>query len=409
MGESVFAVLDDLKLEVHPVDLSTAFPDITPPEIVAKPLREAVAKGGDVLMHQYTRGFGHPRLVNAIAALYGELIDRTINPNTEVLVTIGGTEALFCTFMGLVNPGDEVIIIEPFWDAYEPMVRTAGGIPIFIPLRLTTENDIVSAGDWALDPEELASKFSSKTKLIVVNTPHNPFGKVFSKDELTVIADLCKKYDVVAVMDEVYEWLMYGGKKHFRMNTLPGMWERSITIGRSGKAFGVTGYKTGWAYGPANLMRSLRLIHRNAVARCPTPLQEAVAIAIETEIPLLGRNGSYWGQLSQGVMQKRDRFCNFLQTAGLKPIVPEGGYVVIADISLLAKGADLSSFNGTDDFKFAQWLSRTHKLQGLPPSAFYSEEHKGNAKNIMRFCFHKQNSTLNTAEEIIEKILKTMR
>ncbi|XP_003742592.1 kynurenine--oxoglutarate transaminase 3 [Galendromus occidentalis] len=408
MGESVWVEFGQLALEVKPVNLGQGFPDMPPPESVAKPLREAVSKDGNFLLHQYTRGFGHPRLVNALAGLYGRLTGHKINPNTEVLITVGAYEALFCVFMGLVNPGDEVIIIEPFYDCYEPMVRMAGGVPVFIPLKLKTQNETISSADWVLDPKELASKFSSKTKLIVINTPHNPLGKVFSKEELTVIADLCKKHDVVAVMDEVYEWIVYGGKTHFRMNTLPGMWERSITIGSAGKTFSVTGWKTGWAYGPANLMRALQLVHQNSVYTCATPIQEAIAIGLEIETEKIGQNGSYWKELAEELEPKRDRICKFLQSVGMKPTVPEGGYFLIADYTQFAKNIDVSGFTGTPDSQFAKWLSTTHKLQGIPPSAFYSEEHKSYAKDYIRFCFFKQDSTLAQAEAIIKTLPSKM-
>ncbi|OQR78737.1 kynurenine--oxoglutarate transaminase 3-like [Tropilaelaps mercedesae] len=314
MGESVWVEFGQLALENKPVNLGQGFPDMPPPECVARPLREAVAKGADFMLHQYARGFGAPRLVNALAALYGKLLEREINPNTEVLVTVGAYEALFCVFMGFVNPGDEVIIIEPFYDCYEPMVQMAGGTPVFIPLRLKNSSGEISSADCALDRTELESKFSNKTKLIVVNTPHNPLGKVFSKDELTVIADLCKKHDVIAVMDEVYEWIVYGGAKHVRMC-----------------------WKTGWAYGPANLMRALQLVHQNSVYTCPTPIQEALAVALEVETAKIGKEDSYWKSLAAELEPKRDRICNFLRSVGMNPTIPEGGYFLIADFSQFGK------------------------------------------------------------------------
>lgn len=408
MGESVWVEFGQLALDVKPVNLGQGFPDMPPPESVAKPLREAVSKDGNFLLHQYTRGFGHPRLVSALAILYGKLTGHQINGNTEVLVTVGAYEALFCAFMGLVNPGDEVIIIEPFYDCYEPMVKMAGGTPVFIPLRLKPKGDKISSADWILDPEELKSKFTSKTKLIVVNTPHNPLGKVFSLNELELIAGLCKQHDVVAIMDEVYEWIVYGGSKHIRMNTLPGMWERSITIGSAGKTFSVTGWKTGWAYGPQHLLKALQLVHQNCVYTCPTPIQEAIAVGLEIETARMGQNDSYWKLLAEELEPKRDRICKFLQGVGMNPTVPEGGYFLNADFSQFAKSLDLSAFKGTRDFQFAKWLSTTQKLQGIPPSAFYSDQHKSLAQDYIRFCFFKQDATLEQAFDIIKTLPSKM-
>ncbi|XP_022644470.1 kynurenine--oxoglutarate transaminase 3-like isoform X2 [Varroa jacobsoni] len=393
MGESVWIEFGRLALENKPVNLGQGFPDMPPPESVARPLREAIIKGGDFMIHQYARGFGVPRLVNALSALYSKLTEHEVNPNTEVLVTVGAYEALFCVFMGYVNPGDEVIIIEPFYDCYEPMKKTG---------------DHISSADWVLDPVELASKFSDKTKLIVVNTPHNPLGKVFSKDELTIIGDLCKKHNVVAVMDEVYEWIVYNGSKHIRMNTLPGMWERTITIGSAGKTFSITGWKIGWAYGPANLLCALQLVHQNCVYTCPTPIQQAIAVGLEIETAKIGKEDSYWKSLVEELEPKRDRICKFLQSVNMNPTVPQGGYFLTSDFSQFAKNIDMSAFTGTKDFQFAKWLSTTQKLQGIPPSVFYGPEHKALAENYIRFCFFKTDETLGKAEEIIKKLPNKM-
>ncbi|XP_064457237.1 kynurenine aminotransferase-like isoform X2 [Ornithodoros turicata] len=406
MQESVWVEFIALALETNPVNLGQGFPDFAPPEVVVKAL-ENVLCGPNVLLHQYTRGFGHPRLVNALAKLYSRLTGHSIDPKKEVLVTAGAYEALYSTFLGLVNPGDEVIIIEPFFDCYEPMTIMAGGVPVFIPLRPKKESGTMSSADWVLDPEELESKFSKKTKLIIVNTPHNPLGKVFSREELEVIGSLCKKYDVICVMDEVYEWIVYRGCKHVRMNTLPGMWDRTITIGSAGKTFSVTGWKLGWAYGPEHLLKPLQLLHQNCVYTVCTPTQEAVAIGLETEMERIDDPNGYWNDLSRSLEQKRDRICAFLDTVGMAPTIPEGGYFLIADFSKLAGKLDLSG-DGPRDYQFARWLSRNKKLQGIPPSAFYGPADKPLAQNLIRFCFFKEDSTLKKAEDILTEMKKSM-
>jgi len=285
----------------------------------------------------------------------------------------------------------------------------AGGKPLFVPLRpKPVAGRALSSKDWVLDPVELESKFSSKTKLIVVNTPNNPLGKLFSREELEMIANLCKKYDTIALMDEVYEWVYYKGGEHIRMASFPDMWDRTITIGSVGKTFNVTGWKLGWAYVPERLLHPLRLLHQNTVYTCATPLQEAVAVGLETEIARFGTPASYWQELPEMLEPKRDRMASFLSSVSMNPTVPEGGYFMIADFSQLADKLDLSSETGTKDYKFAKWLSKTKKLQGIPTSAFYSKEHKHLAENLIRFCFLKKDETLAKAEQIINDLKKSL-
>ena len=206
--KSVWVEFIQLALEVKPLNLGQGFPDYGVPETVRKALAEVCLKEENTLLNQYTRGYGHPRLVNALSKLYSKLMNRQVNPQTEVLVTAGAYEALFVALNGLVNPGDEVIIIEPFFDCYVPQVKLAGGKLVFIPLQPTKTGEM-RASDWKLDENELRAAFSDKTKAIVVNTPNNPLGKVYSEAELTVIADLCKKHNTYAIMDEVYEWMVF--------------------------------------------------------------------------------------------------------------------------------------------------------------------------------------------------------
>lgn len=347
-------------------------------------------------------------MVQAISRLYGQLINRPIDPKKEVLVTGGAYEALFCAINGLINPGDEVIILEPYFDCYEPMVRQVGGIPVFVPFRLNQSkrtNASVSSSDWELNADELAKAFNAKTKMIILNTPHNPLGKVMRRDELQQVADLCIKHDVIALMDEVYEWIVYDGRTHERMATIADMWPRTITVGSAGKTFSVTGWKLGWAYGPANLMRALQMVHQNTLYTCATPLQEAVAIGFETETARLGQPDSYWKQLSAELQGKRDRMAAFLTKAGLQPTVPEGGYFMLANFDKLSNKLNLDQEKHEyRDYRFVYYMTKEKGLQGIPPSAFYSPDHKHLAQDLVRYCFFKKEETLEAAENVFNQL-----
>nr|XP_042696471.1 kynurenine--oxoglutarate transaminase 3 isoform X4 [Chrysemys picta bellii] len=323
------------------VNLGQGLPDISPPSYV----KEELAKAATVdRLNQYTRGF--------------------------------------------------VIIIEPFFDCYEPMVKMAGGKLVLIPLRhKTVVGNSASSADWVLDPTELASKFNSRTKAIILNTPHNPIGKVFTKEELQVIADLCIKHDTLCFSDEVYEWLVYKGNKHIKIATLPGMWERTITIGSAGKTYSVTGWKLGWSIGPQHLIKHLQVVQQNTLYTCPTPLQEALAQALWIDFKRMDDPDCYFYSLSRELVGKRNRMAQLLQEVGLKPVIPDGGYFMIADVSAL--NVDLSDMEANQhyDYKFVKWMIKSKKLSAIPLTAFCGPETKKQFEKYIRFCFIKISST----------------
>lgn len=276
VDKNVWLEFTALAAEHKACNLGQGFPDYAPPDYLTKELA-LVPTQTEHLINQYTRAFGHIPLVKNLSKLFSPLYGVEINPLTEILISIGGYGALFSSFQAFVEPGDEVIIIEPFFDCYEPMTKYSGGKCRFVSLKPKKGVTPSSSADWALDPDELRSVFNQKTKAIVINTPNNPLGKVFKRDELQVIADLCIEYDCLCISDEVYEWLTYDDSQHVRIASLPGMWERTLTVGSGGKTFSVTGWKLGWTIGPANLMKHVQTVHQNSIYTCATPLQEAMS------------------------------------------------------------------------------------------------------------------------------------
>lgn len=404
--KSLWVEFGKLAVEHKALNLGQGFPDFKPPQHVIDEVVKAV-NSDNALLAQYTRSYGHPRLVNVLAKLYGPIMDHEINPMTEITTSVGAYGVLFCAVQGLVNPGDEVIIIEPYFDCYEPMAMVAGAKPVFVPLRPTKTGEISSA-DWKLDPEELASKFSEKTKAIIINNPNNPIGKVFQRDELQMIADLCIKHDVICISDEVYEWLTFDNCKHVKIASLPGMWERTVTIGSGGKTFSATGWKLGWGIGPQNLIQPLQILHQNCTYTNPTPIQEAIAAGLEYELDLKNQNRideCYLYSLAKETEPKRDYLAAMLRDLGMDVTIPEGGYFLMADLSKLKDKIQIPDDGSDDpyDYKFVRWMTEAKKLAAIPPSAFYSKEHKCLGEKYLRFCFIKNNETLKKASVVFKE------
>jgi N-succinyldiaminopimelate aminotransferase len=407
-GTTIFSEMSRLAMEHGAVNLGQGFPDFDGPEAVKEAAIAAIRAGHN----QYAVGIGQPDLRRAIAAHADRFYGQSFDPEIEITVTSGATEALFAAIMGLVNPGDEVILLEPYYDSYPACVLMAGGLPRYVPLRpppspalppqqgkgaSSPPSPPVAGGEggrgdeagWAFDPAELAAAFGPRTRVIMLNTPHNPTGRVFGENELRVIAELCHKWNVVAVSDEVYEHLIFDGLRHVRLATLPGMRERTVTIGSLGKTFSFTGWKIGWSLAPPDLTAAVRRAHQWITFATSTPMQAAAAAA-------LGLDDEFYQSLIASYQSKRDFLVSVLREAGLRVAVPQGTYFVMADFAPLG-------FDG-DDAEFARWLIREIGVVVIPPSVFFSDAHKPLARNWVRFAFCKKQDTLEMAAHKLRRL-----
>ncbi|MDX2159731.1 MAG: aminotransferase class I/II-fold pyridoxal phosphate-dependent enzyme [bacterium] len=383
LGTTIFTEINELALKHNALNLGQGRPDFDPPLALIAQLTSAVqgTNGAAPLAvtHQYAPGNGAPPLRKAIADHAGRFYNLDIDPDRGVVVTAGATEGIFAALVGLVDRGDEVIIIEPFFDSYVPNVEWLGATPVFVPMR---------PPDWTLDPDELRRAFTPKTKAILLNTPHNPTGRVFSRAELQCIADLCIEHDVVAISDEVYEHLTFGGAPHVPMASLPGMHERTVTVSSLGKSFSVTGWKIGWVYGHPNMMIGVSRAHQFITFAVNHPGQAAAAAALS--LP-----GTYFEDFQAMYAAKRDLMIGGLRAAGLRVNTPEGTYFAMADFSAVFDG---------DDLEFARYLTSEIGVACIPPTAFYSQEHAYMASTQARFAFCKSDDTLRQAAERLARL-----
>ncbi len=390
-GTTVFAEYTALAIEHDAVNLGQGFPNFPAPDFVKAAAQQAVAAD----LNQYARGAGQLRLVDALAATYGPLFGRELDPQRNIVITTGATEGIYATIQALIDPGDEVVLIEPFYDSYAPSVIMAGGTPVYVPLRPTANAQ--TAADWQLDMGELEAAFSERTRLLILNTPQNPVGKVFNRNELQQIADLVQKHDLLLLSDEVYEWMTYcdgdrtGNERtqHIRIATLPGMWERTVTLGSAGKTFSVTGWKIGWAIAAEPLAHAILMAHQWIPFTVATPLQEAVATAFE-----VAAEHDYFNWLSTMYQSKRDLLLKVLHDVGLPPITPDGSYFILVDTSALDVPIEAGARR---DQSLCRWFTREVGVAAIPPSHFYSPEHQYLTDNLARFCFCKTDEMLEEA------------
>lgn len=370
---TVFSEFSALAAEVGAVNLGQGFPDFDGPDVIKDAAAKAIRDG----VNQYAQGSGAPELRLAVSEHAARFYGQKVDPNTMVTVTSGATEAIFDAILGLTDPGDEVVLFEPFYDSYEASVVMAGAVARCVLLRPPNdEHDC-----WWFDSEELRAAFTAKTRLCIVNTPHNPTGKVFTSEELQFIGELCAKHGATLLSDEVYEHLTFAPAVHVRPATLPGLAERTVTVSSAGKSFSLTGWKIGWVIAPPALRDAVQRVHQYVTFATAAPFQHAIATALR--LP-----DSYFQTFQADYRLKRDALAAGLASVGLTPFIPEGSYFIMADI--------IGSGHG-DDFAFCRYLTREVGVAAIPPSAFYSAVHKSQGQGFARFAFCKKAQTLSDA------------
>lgn len=371
--ESVIREMTRLALRHKAVNLAQGFPDFPAPQIVKDAARQAIA--GDV--NQYAITWGSKRFRDQIAAKYRRNYDLDIDPEREITVCCGSTEGMIASLLAVSNPGDEVIIFEPFYENFGPDTLLCGAHRKFVKLH---------PPDWHFDPDELRRAFSQNTKAIIINSPGNPTGQVFDREQLQIIANLCQEFDSLAITDEIYEHIIYDGARHIPMMTLPGMRERTILINSMSKTYAVTGWRVGWVLAAPDITESVRKVHDFLTVGAAAPLQEAGVVA-------LGLPENYYQELAHHYTERRDLMVQMLERAGFRCSIPRGAYYVMADFTALSQ---------EDDVSFARRLIETVGVAAVPGSSFFDDPRDG--ARWIRFCFPKKYDTLKEAEARLKKL-----
>ncbi|HLI30699.1 MAG TPA: aminotransferase class I/II-fold pyridoxal phosphate-dependent enzyme [Terriglobia bacterium] len=373
--ESVIREMTRLAMDQDALNLAQGFPDFPAPEQV----KEAAVRAIRADVNQYSITWGAKEFRQAIAERFGRDTGLAIDPERELTVCCGATEAMISSLLAIVDPGEEVVVFEPFYENYGPDSIICGAVPRFVSLRPPA---------WTFDPEELAAAFNERTRAIVLNTPNNPTGKVFTRAELETIAELCQRWDAYAVSDEIYQYLVYDGARHISIAALPGMRERSITINSMSKTYSVTGWRVGYAVAPPETSNAIRKMHDFITVGAPAPLQEAGAVALRMP-------DDYYEKIRQEYAARRDRFLPALEKAGFRCYKPQGAYYIMTDIS---------DFGFANDVEFARYLVKEIGVAVVPGSSFYSRPELGSQQ--IRFCYSKTDATLNEAAQRLMRLQK---
>lgn len=382
-GTTIFAEMTKLAVKHNAVNLAQGFPDFDGPDFIKEAAHAAMRAG----QNQYARTTGLPVLSGAIADQWRARTGLSVDADAEVTVTSGCTEALAATFLGLINPGDEVILFEPFYDSYRACIAMAGGTPKFVALRPPA----AGTGEFTFDEQELGRAVGPRTRAILVNTPHNPTGKVYTRAELQLVADLCLRHNLIAITDEVYEHLVYEpALPHISLATLPGMAGRTVTLSSLGKTFSLTGWKIGWAIAPPGLTAGVRAAHQFLTFATATPLQVGGAEALK-------HGAGAIADLAAMFRGNRDYLCAALRDLGFGVHVPAGTYFIMADHSAISRRLGVR-----DDREFCVHLTEKVGVAAIPPSVFYDRPELG--RSLARFAFCKKRATLEAAVERLRKL-----
>jgi aminotransferase len=372
--ESVIREMTRLALLNGAVNLAQGFPDFPAPARIKAAAQQAIAED----WNQYPITWGLKPLRNAISETYQRFYGLEIDPEREITVCCGATEGMIAALLALLNPGDEVVVFEPFYENYWPDSQLSGAVCRYVALR---------PPEWTFDPAELRSAFGSRTRAVILNTPNNPTGRVFSREEVMALAELCEEFDTLLITDEIYEHIVFDGERHVPPITLgPAARERSVVVNSLSKTFSVTGWRVGWVIAPPELTASIRKVHDFLTVGAPTPLQQAGVAA-------LAMPDSYFAELAAGYQVKRDRMLEILESAGFRCYVPKGAYYIMCAID---------AFDFRDDIDFCRHLVEEIGVAAVPGSSFFSDP--ANGRNLVRFCFAKNEETLELARVRLNRL-----
>ncbi|KAE9395526.1 PLP-dependent transferase [Gymnopus androsaceus JB14] len=403
LAEDVWSIYNVANLPADCINLGQGYMNFPPPVWLKKAAEEAL---GVVAANHYSHPKGRMRLREAIKNVYGPQLNRVLDVEKEILVTSGANEGQYSVFTAFLEDGDEVIMFEPFFDQYLPSVTFNGGKPVYVPLHPPSNaSGKFSSDEWKIDSRELRDAITSRTKMIIVNTPHNPVGKVFTKAELEMIAALAEEHNLLVMADEVYDCLVYDEKEHFRIANLPGMWDRTVTVGSAGKSFAATGWRVGWLIGPESIIKPSLAATTRIVFASNSPLQEATAAGLEQ---VQGRK--FFQQQLAEYAERRQVLTDCFDTLGLPYTNPEGSYFILLDISRVKFPDDYpfpeSVLGRGRDFRACWFIALEIGVSSIPVSEFYCIEHANIGEVYARFAFCKDVDTLRNAAERFKKLVK---